>query len=173
MPLEISQVTDPSDFQKIMPMDYDAWQTPYNPQLKHFRPNLPTRAESVAYTTAKYVKKLTENDPSHFFIKLTDTDTDEIVGFAIWEINQMDGQGDAGTEPCWHPVGSEEREFAACFIDGLWAFLAARVQRKHMGWFAVILSQSFPHQYSVLKSSQIFSPSSFTPPTVIAVQDAC
>jgi hypothetical protein len=133
MPLELSQVVDPLDFDKIMPMDFDAWQMPYNPQLKHFRPNLPTRAESIAYTTAKNVKKLMENDPNRFYIKVTDTNTDEVVGFAVWEINQMNGGDNGKTKAYWHPEGSEEREFAECFIDGLWGFLAERVTRKHMG----------------------------------------
>jgi len=143
MPLVLSQVTDASDFDKAMPMDYDAWRTPYNPQLKHFRPNLPTRAESIAYTTAKNTKKLQENDPNHFFIKVTDTDTDEVVGFAIWAINQMNGEEDGKTSAYWHPEGSEEREFAECFIDGLWGFLADRVKSKHMG------RSSSPHYFTL------------------------
>lgn len=135
MPLSISQVTDPSDFERIMPMDYDAWLTPYNPQLKHFRPNLPTRDESIAYTAAKNAKRLQTNDPNMFFIKVTDTDLNEVVGFAIWAINPMDEDDDEKTVAYWHPEGSEEREFAECFINGLWGFLAERVTRKHMGMF--------------------------------------
>lgn len=133
MPLSISEVTDPSDFPQIMEMDYDAWQTPYNPQLKHFRPNLPSRAESIAYTIARGTKKLLEKDHDHFFVKVTDTESNEIVGFAVWAINQMN-EGDAGkTTAHWHPESSEEREFAEIFIDGLWGFIAQRVPRKHMG----------------------------------------
>jgi hypothetical protein len=74
MPLQLELVTDPKDFDKIMQMEYEAWQTPYNPQLKQFRPNLPTRAESISHTIAKNTKKLLENDPDHFFINVIDTD---------------------------------------------------------------------------------------------------
>jgi hypothetical protein len=138
MSLQVSQITDTSDFDEIMPMEFDAWQEPYNPQLKHFRPNLPTRAESIAYSTAKNTKKLLENDPDYFFLKVTDVETDEVVGFAKWAINQMNG-GDDKTKAHWHPEGSEEREFAECFIDGLWGFLAERVINKHMGTFLLSL----------------------------------
>lgn len=146
MPLQLSQVTDPSDFDKIMPMDYDAWQTPYNPQLKHFRPSLPTRAESIAYTTAKNSKKLLENDPNRFFIKVIDTETYDVLGFAVWEINQMSRDGDSKTNAYWHPEGSEEQEFAECFIDGLWGFLAERVTRKHMDLLSITVHPLHRHR---------------------------
>ena len=133
MPLQLELVTDPKDFDKIMQMEYEAWQTPYNPQLKHFRPNLPTRAESIRHTIAKNTKKLLENDPDHFFINVIDTDTDEVVGFAAWMINHMNEDGDEKTIAYWHPEGSEEKEFAECFIDGLFGFLGEKVKRKHMG----------------------------------------
>ncbi|KAH7071328.1 hypothetical protein BKA63DRAFT_568465 [Paraphoma chrysanthemicola] len=145
MPLSLSQVTDPTDFQSIMPMDHDAWRTPYNPQLKHFRPNLPTRDERIAYAAAKNAKMLEANDPNLFFIKVTDTDTDEVIGFAIWAVNQMEG-GDEGTKATWHPEGSEEREFAECFIDGLWLFIAERVQRKHMDLLSITVHTAHRHR---------------------------
>jgi GNAT superfamily N-acetyltransferase len=145
MPLVVSQVSDPSDFQKIMPMDHDAWLTPYNPQLKHFRPNLPTRDERIAYTVAKNAKKLQKNDPNLFFIKVTDTEIDEVIGFAIWAVNQMSDEDD-GTAAYWHPEGSEEREFAECFINGLWQFMAERVQRKHLDLHSITVHPSHRHR---------------------------
>jgi GNAT superfamily N-acetyltransferase len=133
MSLIISQVTDPLDFQMIMPMEYDAWRTPYNPQLKHFRPAMLNRADSIARTIAKNTKKLHELKPSEFMIKVTDTETNEIIGFAIWALNELNDKEDGKTEAIWYPEGSEEREFAELFIDGLWGFIGDRVTRKHMG----------------------------------------
>ena len=133
MPLTVSLVTSPSDFTRIMPMDYDAWQTPYNPQLKHFRPVLATREESIAYTIARETKKLNKHDPNNFMVKVTDTDTGEIIGYAVWEVNDPQKTSGEKTVAHWHPEGSEEREFAEVFINGLWGFLAERVTRKHMG----------------------------------------
>ncbi|KAH8731871.1 hypothetical protein GQ44DRAFT_698130 [Phaeosphaeriaceae sp. PMI808] len=133
MPLVLSQVTDPLDFHEIMPMDYDAWLSPYNPQLKHFRPQLPTREEAIAYAIDRNTQKLQKNNPNAWMIKVTDTETNEIIGFAMWVLNEMNEEEGAKTVATWHPEGTEEREFAECFINGLWGFLAERVTRKHMG----------------------------------------
>jgi hypothetical protein len=133
MPLKVSQVADPSDFDVILPMEYDAWRKPYNPQLKHFRPDYLTRSESIAYTQARYIKKLEKNDPNQYIIKITDTDSGDIIGFAIWALNEMNTQGEDKTIASYYPEGSEEKEFAECFIDGLWGFIAERITRRHMG----------------------------------------
>jgi hypothetical protein len=49
-------------------MDHAAWLTPYNPQLKHFRPQCPTREEAIAWKQARDTKRLAENDPNVFFM---------------------------------------------------------------------------------------------------------
>jgi hypothetical protein len=135
MPLVVSLITEPSDFEEAMSMEYDAWRTPYNPQLKHFRPDMLDRAESIARAIAKNVKKLQERKPFDFMIKVTDTETNEIIGFAMWALNELRDEGDGKTEATWYPEGSEERVFAELFIDGLWSFIGERVTRKHMGIF--------------------------------------
>lgn len=137
MPLIAAQVTDPADFDAICPMDHDAWLTPYNPQLKHFRPVFATREESIAYVKTRSTTALENADPNRFMIKVTDDETGEIIGFASWEVNDPTAKGEkegpTKTLATWHPEGSEQREFAEIFIDGLWGFLAARVDRPHMG----------------------------------------
>ncbi|KAJ4377397.1 hypothetical protein N0V83_000222 [Neocucurbitaria cava] len=75
-----------------MPMDHDAWLSPYNPQLKHFRPVLPTREEAIAYTTQRDTARFLENDPNNFMIKVTDDETEEVVGYAVWEVNDPQGK---------------------------------------------------------------------------------
>jgi hypothetical protein len=169
MPLKVSQVTDPSDFYEIMPMEYDAWRIPYNPQLKHFRPDMLNRADSIARAIAKNTKNLQERKPNEFMIKVTDTETNEIIGFAIWELNEVNDQEGGKTQASWYPEGSEEREFAELFIDGLWGFIGERVTRKHMGMF-MELSTCISILLTVL---QIYTPLPFTLPTGIVVQDAC
>jgi hypothetical protein len=148
MPLKVSQVTDTSDFDAILPMEYDAWRTPYNPQLKHFRPDYLNRTESIAYTKATYIKKMEKKDPNQFMIKVTDTDTNDIVGFASWALNNMNAQGEDKTVASYYPDGSEEKEFAECFIDGLWGFIAERVTRRHMGMKHLPLASAQVRTYS-------------------------
>lgn len=145
MALSIDVVTDPSDFDKIAPMDYIAWQTPYNPQLKHFRPNIPDPEAAIAAQKERSRKAFASHDPSKkWWVKATDTATSEIIGIAIWETNEpkLDANGEAILEKTvarWHPERSEEREFAERFIDGLWGFLAKRVTRPHMDLLSFVV----------------------------------
>lgn len=133
MPLDVALVTDPKDLDKIGPMSWDAWQMPYNPQLKHFRPKKPTRDENIAYAIAQDTKFVTSAGPNQYMIKVTDTDTDEIIGMAIWVVNDPENSEEGPTVATYYPEGSEEREFAETFINGLWGFLGERIPRKHMG----------------------------------------
>lgn len=131
MPITISIINDEADFHEVSPMVLDAWQKPYNPQLKHFRPVLSTREAAIAHSTQRSIERLRAQDPKMFMIKATDSDTNEIVGYAQWYVN--DGPAGERTEATWHPEGSDEREFAERFINGLWDFIGRRVTRPHMG----------------------------------------
>ena len=133
MTLKLSIVTDPNDLPALCTMDYLGWQTPYNPQLKHFRPVLPTREASVAYSVKLRTEALKSKSGKRFMLKVVETDIDEIVGTAIWEINDKPEPYGEPTKAVWHPEGSEEREFAEIFINGLWKYIGERVTRAHMG----------------------------------------
>lgn len=133
MPLKISIVTDENDFEQIAPMDYEAWKFPHNPQLRHFRPQFETREESIEYIKDRAITSLRKNDPKNFQLKVVDTDTGEVVGFAVWYVNDKPDPYGEKTIATWHPEGSEEREFAERFINGLWGFIGKRVTRPHMG----------------------------------------
>ncbi|KAF1830802.1 hypothetical protein BDW02DRAFT_572637 [Decorospora gaudefroyi] len=124
MTLTISPITSPQDFNKIHPMDHIAWQTPYNPQLKHFRPQLSDPEEAIAWTHARDTKRFRERGDHVFMIKATDDATGEIVGWAVWEV---EGGQQERTVASWYPEGSEERAFAEIFINGLWGFIGGRV----------------------------------------------
>lgn len=137
MPLVISEVKGGKDFDKIVPMDYDAWRVPGNPQLKHFRPVFPTREEAIAWEINRKLTTLRDQDPKVFMLKVVDTETDDAVGFAMWYVNDKEDPYGEKTVAKWHPEGSEEREFAERFINGLWGFIGKRVTRPHMGTFLV------------------------------------
>ncbi|KAF2260311.1 hypothetical protein CC78DRAFT_620356 [Lojkania enalia] len=156
MPLQISLVTDEKDFSKIVPMDYAGWQEPYNPQLKHFRPHLSTPDLAIATQKARITEAWRKHDPSkRFYLKVEDTDTElskdgeeevagcyEIVGTAIWEVNEGGGEA-SPVQATWYPEGSVEREFAERFINGLWAFLAARVTGRHMDLLSIVVHTQY------------------------------
>jgi hypothetical protein len=135
MPLVIRQVSSEKDFDKITPMDYDAWQIPYNPQLKHFRTQFATREEAIADKKRLFIESWKNKSPKKFYVMVVDTDTEEenVVGCATWEVNDKPDPYGEKTVASWHPEGSVEREFAERFINGLWGFIGARVTRPHMG----------------------------------------
>ena len=135
MPLIIRQVSSENDFDKITPMDYDAWQFPYNPQLKHFRAQFATREEAIVDKKRKSIKSWKTNNPKRFYLMVVDTDTeaDDVVGCAVWEVNDKPDPYGEKTVATWHPEGSVEKDFAERFINGLWGFIGERVSRPHMG----------------------------------------
>jgi hypothetical protein len=135
MPLALGIVTSESDLDQLCETDYEAWQSPYNPQLKHFRANFDTRAEAIAWNKERKTKTLRAQDPKLFHVKCTDTDRNMIIGYAAWKINDSPEPYSEPTKATWHPEGSEEREFAERFINGLWAFIGKRVTRPHMGTY--------------------------------------
>ena len=133
MSITISVVTDEADLAQMSPMVWDAWQKPYNPQLKHFRKVVTTRDEAVAFGRERSLKAFRKKDPKMFMLKATDENTNEVIGFAQWYVNDKPDPYGERTVATWHPEGSEEREFAERFINGLWKFVGDRVTRPHMG----------------------------------------
>ncbi|KAF2731255.1 hypothetical protein EJ04DRAFT_579234 [Polyplosphaeria fusca] len=142
MPLVLSVVKSASEFEKIIPMNYDGWQSPYNPQLKHFWPNLASREEYIAFNIKRHTKEFEERDPNKkWWIIVTDTDTNEIIGEAIWEMNEMKGEIEP-TKATWKSEGSDDQKFAETFISGLWEFLGQRVTRPHMDLDSLVVAQA-------------------------------
>ncbi|KAF1970881.1 hypothetical protein BU23DRAFT_570360 [Bimuria novae-zelandiae CBS 107.79] len=139
MTITISLITSEADFEEISPMVLDGWHSPYNPQLKHFRPVLPTRADAISYSSQRDVAKLREHDPKRFMLKAVDSATNAIIGFAQWYVNDKPDPYGERTVATWHPEGSDEREFAERFINGLWAFIGKRVTRPHMDLHSLVV----------------------------------
>lgn len=135
MPLTTALLT-PTDAPQLAPLDYDSWLTPYNPQLKHFRPSFSSRDDAIAWFIASRTplyeaQARGDPDPKTFFVKCYEPATGEIAGYAVWHVN--DGEEGGKTVASWHPEGSEEREFAERFVDGLWGFIGERVRGARMG----------------------------------------
>ena len=136
MSISIHPITSPSDFDTISPMVLSGWQAPYNPQLKHFRPISPTPAAAIEWDKQRSLRNLRDRDPKLFMLKAVDDATGAIVGFAQWYVNDKPDPYGERTVATWHPEGSDEREFAERFINGLWGFIGKKVKGKHMGWFS-------------------------------------
>ncbi|KAF2642894.1 hypothetical protein P280DRAFT_467030 [Massarina eburnea CBS 473.64] len=140
MPLETAIVTSPSELPEIGALDYVGWQTPYNPQLKHFRPSFSSREEAIKWYIIDRTTLLQEGNPKITFIKAIDTEIGMILGYALWEYNDLASEGSTGAiQALWHPEGSDEREFAERFVNGLWGFIGKRVTRPHMDLLGIVV----------------------------------
>jgi GNAT superfamily N-acetyltransferase len=139
MTVSVSVITSPSDFSQIAPMVFDGWQQPYNPQRKHFRPPFASRNEAVTYTRDDAISEFRAQDPKMFMLKAVDTETGDIVGFAQWYVNDKPDPYGERTVASWYAEGSEEKEFAERFINGLWAFIGKRVSRPHMDLHSIVV----------------------------------
>jgi hypothetical protein len=79
-------------------------------------------------------------------IQVTDDETHEIIGWAIWEVNDPSTAPGDETEAIWYPRGSQEQEFAGIFINGLWGFIGKRVTRKNMDLASIASSPTHRHR---------------------------
>lgn len=66
-------------------------------------------------------------------LKAVDSESGAIVGFAQWYVNDKPDPYGERTVATWHPEGSDEKEFAERFINGMWGFIGERVKGAHMG----------------------------------------
>jgi hypothetical protein len=114
-------------------------------------------------------KQLRAADPKMFMLKAVDSETNAIVGFAQWYVNDKPDPYGERTVADWYPEGSDEREFAERFINGLWDFIGKRVTRPHMGE----RNSAVVSTLDVLTYAQTFIRLQYTPNTGVGVLDGC
>ena len=132
MTFSVSAVKNENEFDELCPMAYDAWKEPYNPQLKHFQPTIENRDEAIAEMKSRYVGRMRERPDSKWWVKVVDLTTNTPVGLACWSVEEATDTNNT-TVASWHPEGSVERRFAERFINGLHAFLNARLRGSYLG----------------------------------------
>ncbi|KAF2174581.1 hypothetical protein K469DRAFT_717608 [Zopfia rhizophila CBS 207.26] len=142
MPLVLSEVKDEKEFGPICRMAYYAWKEPYNPQLKHFRPNIHDPEEAIEDNRVRSIKGW-KTHPGRHQLKVVDTDSGEVVGAACWQVEEKPDPTPEHTVAEWHPEGSVEKEFAERFINGLWGFLAERVTRPHLDLLSIVVLPAY------------------------------
>ncbi|CAI6336896.1 unnamed protein product [Periconia digitata] len=142
MPLTTSTDITIADLPHLASLDYESWQTPPNPQLKHFRPPFPSRGAAETWYITSRTARVESPDPNTDFVKCYDEETGEIVGCAVWFVNHglQEGKEKKKVEATWHAEGSEEREFAERFVNGLWGFIDERVPGPRMDLHSIITS---------------------------------
>ncbi|KAF2740755.1 hypothetical protein EJ04DRAFT_548281 [Polyplosphaeria fusca] len=134
MPFQLSEVTSVSDFDLIMPVLFRSFHQPYNTLSKFFNP-IHTTPEAAIEASKERQISLWKSNPACHWLKVTETDSAQIVGAASWFVNVAVKPPSAEKKPFqakWHIEGSDEKAFAEKLIGGLIEFGAARMTRPHL-----------------------------------------
>jgi hypothetical protein len=135
MPLKLEIVEDASDFDSIIPMLYVAYGSPYNSLRPFYIPIHTTLEDALESFKQRNLKKWKEREQRQW-IKVTDTDTGEMIGAGCWDVREEVEKVDRKemeVDAFWHKEGSEERVFASRLMTQLKGFMKQRMARPHLG----------------------------------------
>jgi GNAT superfamily N-acetyltransferase len=138
MPFRLNEVRSAAEFNSIWPVHFQAFRDPYNSFSKFFNPVHTTFDAAIQASKTRHVA-IWEGDPASHWIKVTETDTGQVVGAAQWDINDTGyAEGDgakfkAAFEAHQHTEGTDEKLFAEKLIGGLRSAIMDRVRVPHMG----------------------------------------
>jgi hypothetical protein len=138
MVFTVEQVRNAAEFDAIWPIHFKAFQNPYNSFSKFFNPVHTTIDAAIEISKARHIT-MWEGNPASHWIKVTDKETKQVVGAALWELNQpgyATGDGErfkTSFKATQHVVGSEERLFAEKIIGGLRSTVMETVKEPHIG----------------------------------------
>jgi hypothetical protein len=134
----VERVRNAAEFDEIWPMHFQAFQNPYNSFSKFFNPVHTTIDAAIEISKARHVA-MWKDDPASHWIKVIDKETKQVIGAALWDLNQSGyttGDGDrfkASFKATQHVEGSEERLFAEKLIGGLRSTVMETIKGPHMG----------------------------------------
>ncbi|KAI0015811.1 acyl-CoA N-acyltransferase [Xylariomycetidae sp. FL0641] len=134
MPLRLEEVKDEQDFDQILPVLFAAFGEPYNTLRRWFIPVHTTEDAAIEAAKGRMVKNWKTHENAHW-VKVTDSDTGDIIGAAEWEIRKSpDGPEEAqqSINAYWHTDGSEEKAFAEKLIGQLKTFMKKRMTAPHL-----------------------------------------
>ncbi|KAF2472387.1 uncharacterized protein BDR25DRAFT_220877 [Lindgomyces ingoldianus] len=132
MPLSLTVVKEAPEFSDIWPVLFEAYQKPYNPFFKHFNPIHTTEQAALQASKERHIKQWYDDLKCHW-IKITDTDTEDVIGAACWLIHDQPALDEVPglINAYWHEEGSVEKRFAEKLIgEGLGGFITKRMAGK-------------------------------------------
>lgn len=138
MAFKLEEVTSAADFDAIWPVHFQAFRNPYNAFSKFFNPVHTTLDAAIDISKARHVK-MWEASPACHWIKVTETETNQVVGAACWDIMEKGyADGDAkkfreSFTASQHIEGSDEKLWAEKLIGGLRGAVMENVREGHVG----------------------------------------
>lgn len=138
MPFQLSEVTSTHDFDALGPLNYLDLSTPYNAFSKFINPIHTTLDAAIETTKARHIAMWKSSAAFHW-VKVTETNTNQVVGAAFWEVNEKGyAEGDGAKfrneyKATQHREESEEKLWTERLIGGLRCAVMQRIRRPHVG----------------------------------------
>lgn len=115
MPFRLEKVTDESDFNELTSCQCESFRSPPQPFLNIFVPAHGPAPNGQARLDREFASRQSEwhrSNPASYWQKIVDSDSGELVGGALWHINESNPFESHG-EPLvldWYPEGNQ-RDF--------------------------------------------------------------
>ena len=137
MPLQLEEVISDSDFDTLIPLLWLAYESPRIPFLPLLFPVEDESAEArenAVQRTKDIMMHTHHADPSSHWLKVTDTDTNQIIAGARWHAHEVDPYSNAPEKPfvvtSW-PEG-DRRRYATMNIGQVILPRMKRYRRPHL-----------------------------------------
>jgi hypothetical protein len=148
MPLRLEKVTNETDFDSLIRVQWQSFDNPPQPFFSIFFPVLGpepnARAESIRESTVRQIE-WHRSDPTSYWQKIVDSETGEIAGGALWKICESNPfAGDEGHMVAeWYPEGTQ-RDFMTQALEQYVAPRVKMIPRPHVCKFNGIHCTSNP-----------------------------
>ena len=137
MPLQLAEVISDSDFDELIPLLWLSYESPRIPLLPLLFPvedeSAAAREKAVQHTKESMMH-MHHTDPSSHWLKVTDTDTNQIIAGARWHVHEVDPYSSAPEKPfvvtSW-PEG-DRRRYATMNIGHIILPRTKRYRRPHL-----------------------------------------
>ena len=113
MPLKLEEVIDYHDFDSIIPMQWEAYENPWEPFFFLFCPVLgdgPNAREESLLLSKRLQIDQARADPTCHRLKVTDTETEQIIAAGYWRIHEREPYGGKLDQPFKGVAWPEETE---------------------------------------------------------------
>ena len=102
MSLQLAEVISDSDFDKLIPLLWHSYESPRIPFLPLLFPVEDESAEgreNAIQCTKEIMMRMHHADPSSHWLKVTDTDSNQIIAGARWHVHEVDPYSSAPEKP--------------------------------------------------------------------------
>ncbi|KAI9693903.1 MAG: hypothetical protein M1822_003174 [Bathelium mastoideum] len=116
VPLRLEEVDITRDFPELISCEWESYEQPHQNFFRLFCPIFGSREESLKECTERQLEWHT-SDPTSYWQKVTDTNTNRIIAGALWKIYPTNPFGSAAHEEAyWYPQGGQ-RDYVTAALE--------------------------------------------------------